>query len=298
MIDHDRFSYSPMPRRPRLELPNSARIAVWVIPNVEYFPFDLPSTPINPACTHLVPDVLNFSWRDYGTRVGIWRIMETLDEVGMRASVAMNAMVCDRFPEFVEEAAKRNWEFMGHGITNARGMGGMSEQDERDTIFQSMDRLTRSTGTAPKGWLGPALAETMRTPDLLREAKFEYLCDWVNDDQPYYMRTSHGPLVSMPYTIELNDIQVFLRGGYTPEQYYRMLMDQFEVLYEEGAKTARIMGISLHPFIAGVAYRSKYLRKALLEIAATGSVWLATGSEIVSWFKAAVPAPPFNSTPS
>jgi len=289
MIDHNRFDYSPMARRPRLSLPNGARIAVWVIPNVEYFPFDMPSTPINPACTHLVPDVLNFSWRDYGTRVGIWRIMDTLDEAGIKGTVATNALVCDYFPEFVEEAKKRGWEFMGHGLTNARGMGGMSEQDERQTIFQSVEKLSKSTGKSPKGWLGPALAETMRTPDLLKEAGLEYVSDWVNDDQPYYMRTQNGPLVSMPYTIELNDIQMFLRGGYTPEQYYRMLMDQFEVLYEEGARTARIMGISLHPFIMGVAYRNKYLRRALLEIAAHKGVWLATGSEIVSWYKEAVP---------
>lgn len=289
MIDHNRFTYSPMPRRPRLTLPNGARIAVWVIPNVEYFPFDLPSTPINPACANLVPDVLNFSWRDYGTRVGIWRTMDALDEAGIRGTVATNALVCDYFPEFIEEAMKRGWEFMGHGLTNARGLGGMNEEAERDTIFQAVEKLTRSTGKPPKGWLGPALAETMRTPDLLKEAGLEYVSDWVNDDQPYYMKTLHGPLVSMPYTIELNDIQIFLRGGYTPEQYYRMLMDQFEVLYEEGSGTARIMGISLHPFITGVAYRNKYLRRALLEIASFKNVWLATGGEIVAWFKETVP---------
>jgi peptidoglycan/xylan/chitin deacetylase (PgdA/CDA1 family) len=268
-------------------LPNDAKVALWVIPNVEYFPFDLPSTPINPACAHLVPDVLNFSWRDYGTRVGIWRIMDILDEAGIRATSATNALVCDYFPEYIEEAKRRGWEFMCHGLTNARGMGGMNEKDERETIFQSVEKLTRSTGKAPQGWLGPALAETMRTPDILKEAGLEYVSDWVNDDQPYYMNTLRGPLVSMPYTIELNDIQVFLRGGYTPEQYYRMLIDQFEVLYEEGARSARVMGISLHPFIAGVAYRSKYLRKALLEITASSGVWLATGGEIVSWFKQA-----------
>jgi peptidoglycan/xylan/chitin deacetylase (PgdA/CDA1 family) len=260
-----------------------------VIANVEYFPFDLPSTPINPACTHLVPDVLNFSWRDYGTRVGIWRIMDILDEAGIRGTAATNALVCDYFPEFIEEAMKREWEFMGHGLTNTRGLGGMNEQEERETIARSIEMLTKSTGRRPKGWLGPALAETMRTPDLLKEAGLEYVSDWVNDDQPYYMKTTHGPLVAMPYTIELNDIQIFLRGCYTPDQYYTMLMDQFEVLYEEGAKSARIMGISLHPFLVGVAYRSKYLRKALLDIASCKNVWLATGSEIVAWFKEAVP---------
>ena len=288
-MDHDRFEYIPMPRRPGLALPNGARIAVWVIPNVEYFPFDIPSTPINPACTHLIPDVLNFSWRDYGTRVGIWRIMDTLDEVGIRGTVAMNALVCDYFPEFVEEAMKRAWEFMGHGLTNARHLGGLNEQDERETIGRSVEVLTRSTGKPPRGWLGPALAETMRTPDLLKEAGLEYVCDWVNDDQPYYMKTLHGPLISMPYTIELNDIQIFLRGGYTPEQYYTMLMDQFEVLYVEGAKAARIMSISVHPFIMGVPYRNKYLRRALQEIASAKNVWLATGSDIVSWFKETLP---------
>jgi peptidoglycan/xylan/chitin deacetylase (PgdA/CDA1 family) len=264
-------------------------MAVWVIPNVEYFPFDLPSTPINPACTHLVPDVLNFSWRDYGTRVGIWRIMDAMDEAGVRGTAAVNALVCDYFPEFIEEAMKRGWEFMGHGLTNARGLGGMDEETEKETIRGAIEKLALHTGKAPKGWLGPALAETMRTPDLLKEAGLEYVCDWVNDDQPYYMRTAKGPLVAMPYTLELNDIQMFLRGGCTPEEYYRALMDQFEVLYEEGAKTARIMGISLHPFILGVAYRSKYFRRALLEIASFKDVWLATGSEIASWFKEAVP---------
>ena len=264
-------------------------MAVWVIPNVEYFPFDLSSTPINPACTHLVPDVLNFSWRDYGTRVGIWRIMDAMDEAGVRGTAAVNALVCDYFPEFIEEAMKRGWEFMGHGLTNARGLGGMDEETEKETIRGAVEKLTLNTGKAPKGWLGPALAETMRTPDLLKEAGLEYVCDWVNDDQPYYMKTAKGPLVAMPYTLELNDIQMFLRGGCTPEQYYRALMDQFEVLYEEGGKTARIMGISLHPFILGVAYRSKYFRRALLEIASFKDVWLTTGSEIVSWFKETVP---------
>lgn len=288
-MDHDRFAYIPMPRRPVLDLPNGARIAVWVIPNVEYFPFDMPSTPINPACTHLIPDVLNFSWRDYGTRVGIWRIMDTLDEVGIRGTAATNALVCDYFPEFVEEAMKREWEFMGHGLTNARHLGGLNEQDERETIGRSVEILTKSTGKPPRGWLSPALAETMRTPDLLKEAGLEYVCDWVNDDQPYYMKTKHGPLISMPYTIELNDIQIFLRGGYTPEQYYTMLMDQFEVLYEEAAKTARIMSISVHPFIMGVPYRNKYLRRALQEIASAKNVWLATGSEIAAWFKEILP---------
>ena len=289
MIDHHRFPYSPMPRRPRLVLPNGARLALWVIPNVEYFPFDLPSTPINPACTHLVPDVLNFSWRDYGTRVGIWRIMEPMAEVGIRATAATNALVCDYFPEFIEEAKKAGWEFMGHGLTNALSLGSATEETERQTISQAVEKLTGATGTRPRGWLGPALAETMRTPDLLTEAGLEYVSDWVNDDQPYYMRTNAGPLVSMPYTIELNDIQVFLRGGHTAEQYYTMLMDQFEVLYEEGAGNARIMGISLHPFLTGVAYRSKYLKKALAEIASIKDVWLATGGEIVSWFKEALP---------
>ena len=215
--------------------------------------------------------------------------MDTLDEAGIRATVAMNALVCDYFPVFVEEASKRGWEFMAHGLTNARSLGGMDEETERQTVFQSVEKLTRSIGKPPRGWLGPSLAETLRTPDVLREAGLEYVSDWVNDDQPYYMKTLHGPLVAMPYTIELNDIQIFLRGGYTPEQYHRMLMDQFEVFYEEGDKNARIMGISLHPFITGTAYRSKYLRRALLEITSQKDVWLATGGEIVSWFKETVP---------
>lgn len=288
MREHNRFPYSPLCERPVLRLPEEARIAVWVIPNVEYFAFDLPATSVNPACSHLVPDVLNFSWRDYGTRVGVWRLMEILDEAGFRGTVALNALVCEHFPQFVREAARLGWEFMGHGLTNSRSLAGLEEEEERRIIRTSMETLTLHTGTSPRGWLGPSLAETFRTPDLLAEYGVEYVCDWVNDEQPYYMQTTSGPLVAMPYTIELNDIQVFLRGGHTGEEYLQMVTDQFDVLYEEGRKTAKVLGLSLHPFLTGVPFRSKYLSKALRYIASHRHVWLATGGEIASWFKETV----------
>lgn|SRR3990172_138995 len=284
MQDHNRFPYSPLPLRPPLRLPGEARLAVWVIPNVEYFAFDRPATSINPGCSHLVPDILNYSWRDYGTRVGIWRIMEILDEVEIKGTVALNAMVCDYFPQFIEAALKRGWELMGHGLTNSQNLAGLDEEEERRVIRTSVETLSR-TGKAPRGWLGPSLAENFRTLDLLAEHGLEYVCDWVNDEQPYYMKTAHGPLVAMPYTIELNDIQIFLRGGSSGEDYCRMLTDQFDVLYEEGETTAKVLGISLHPFITGVPFRSKYLRQALKYIASHRNVWLATGGEIASWFK-------------
>lgn len=288
MLDHNRFPYSPLPERPVLRLPQEARVAVWVIPNVEYFAFDRPATSVNPACSHLVPDVLNFSWRDYGTRVGIWRLMEILDEAGFRGTVALNALVCEHFPQFVRAAAGLGWEFMGHCLTNSQSLAGLEEEEERGIIRSSVETLRRHTGQAPRGWLGSSLAENFRTPDLLAECGLEYVCDWVNDEQPYYMRTSRGPLVAMPYTIELNDIQIFLRGGHTGEEYLRMITDQFDVLYEEGRKTAKVLGLSLHPFITGVPFRSRYLSRALRYIASHRDVWLATGGEIVSWFKKTV----------
>ena len=282
-MENPRYDYSPIIDRPPLRWPDGARVALWVIPNVEYFEFDLPATLFRPPPREM-PDVINYSWRDYGSRVGIWRMMETLDRFGIRATVALNSLVCRYYPRIIEEMLKRDWELMGHGNTNSRGIVGLSEDAERQGIESTIREIREFTGQTPRGWLGPGLGETYNTPDLLAEAGIQYVCDWVADDQPFPMKVRRGSLLAMPYTLELNDIPLFIGQNRTGQQYFETIRDQFDVLYREGEENGRVMAISLHPFLIGVPHRARYLEKTLDYICRHSGVWLATGGEIADWY--------------
>ncbi|HZT06889.1 MAG TPA: polysaccharide deacetylase family protein [Chloroflexota bacterium] len=277
--DNQRYPYWPLPARPPLKWPNEARVAFWIIPNVEHFRFDK----LGPGST-LSPDVYEFAVRDYGARVGIWRMMDILDKYQLRATVALNADVCRFEPDIVKAGMERRWEWMGHGITNSQRLTGLSEDDERGLIRQVVDTIASTTGAAPTGWLGPGLGETDRTPDLLAEAGITYVADWVADDQPFPMRVKSGRLISVPYSQELNDIPVFTRKGLTPEQFYQLVCDQFDVLYDEGGTSGRVMALALHPFLSGHPFRARWLDRALQHITSHPDVWLTTGGEIARWY--------------
>ena len=281
--EHDRFDYSPIIDRPRLSWPNDARVAVWVIPNIEHFLFDRPSTRLTNLPVN--PDVLNYSWRDYGVRVGIWRMMEVMERYGVKGTVALNSDVCARYPRIVEEGKKLGWEWMGHGNNNSTLFAGQSEAEERALIKDVVTTISKSVGKAPRGWLSPALSETMRTLDILAENGIEYVGNWVNDDQPYPMRVKKGSMIAMPYSVEINDIPALLDLHQSPETFGQMICDQFDVLYEDGAQTGRVMSICLHPFLVGYPHRSKYFAKALHHITSRQEVWLTTGGAIVDWYK-------------
>lgn len=285
MQKHERFDYSPIVDREKLEMPNGARVAVWVIPNVEHFDFDKPSTSITPVTAHLRPDVLNYAWRDYGVRVGIWRMMEIMERNGFKASVTLNSEVCRHYPRFIEAGNELGWEWLGHGRSNSELINGQNEEEERKIIKEVVDTIREGTGMAPRGWLGPALTESHATPDILAENGIEYLCDWCNDDQPYKMNVNKGSMISVPYSIEVNDIPAFLDKGMTGDQFYQMIVDQFDVLYEEGDSSARVMAICLHPFLIGQPFRAKYLDKALKYIAQRNEVWITQGGEINDWYR-------------
>ncbi|HZU07927.1 MAG TPA: polysaccharide deacetylase family protein [Chloroflexota bacterium] len=285
-MNNTRYDYSAIVTRPPLRWPNDARVAVWVIPNIEHFHIDRPGTALRPESAQQAPDVYNFAWRDYGLRVGIWRLMAILDKYGVRATVALNAEVCDHYPLIVQEGVKRGWEFMGHGLTNSQRLAGLSEAEEREVIARTLARIEQAVGRRPRGWLGPGLAETWRTPDLLAEAGIEYVGDWCADDQPFPMRVARGELIAMPYTVELNDIPLFLHHHFTGQQFYEAIRDQFDVLYQEGRESGRVMAIALHPFITGVPHRAKYLDQALAYVTGHRHVWLATGSEILDAYRA------------
>jgi allantoinase len=285
MQEHNRFAYSPISQRPPLKLPNGARVAVWVIPNIEHFLFDRPSTSLTPVTTGLVPDVLNYSWRDYGPRVGFWRLLDVLSKHGVKATAALNSDVCKYYPELIKAGNEHGWEWMAHGKNNSTLISKLDEDQERAMINEVIDTIEQGTGKRSRGWLSPALSETVNTPDILAAAGIEYTANWVNDEQPYPMTVKQGSLVSLPYAIELNDIPAFLDLKQSGEQFATMIRDTFDTLHEEGAASARVMAISLHPFLIGHPHRSKPFERALQYIRDSGDVWFATGSEILDWYK-------------
>ncbi len=283
--EHDRYDYSPIVDRKPLRWPNGARVAVWVIPNIEYFHFDKPGVRVSGGGAELNPDVMNFSWRDYGTRVGIWRMMDVMERYGVKGTVALNSEVCRKFPRIIEAGNTLGWEWMGHGTTNSILLNAQSEDEERALIRDAVEGVAKGTGKRPKGWLSPGLTETVRTLDILAENGIEYCGNWVNDEQPYPMKVKTGAMLSMPYSIELNDIPNFLARNRTGEEFGRQICDQFDVLYEDGAVTGRVMAICLHPFLIGHPHRSKYFANALAHITQRREVWVTTGGEIADWYK-------------
>jgi allantoinase len=282
--EQTRFPYSAIVDRKPLRWPNGARIAVWIIPNIEHFLFDRPSTSITNATTSLVPDVLNYSWRDYGVRVGIWRLMDIMDRYGIKGTVALNSDVCLRYPRIIQAGNQLGWEWMGHGTSNSIMINRQTEEEEGSLIRDVVDTIEKGTGKRPRGWLSPALSESHRTLDLLAECGIEYVCNWVNDEQPYPMRVNTGSMISIPYSVEINDIPAFVDLKQSAENFGHMICDQFDVLYEDGAKTGRVMAICLHPFLIGHPYRSKYFAQALAHITSRQDVWLTTGGEITDWY--------------
>jgi peptidoglycan/xylan/chitin deacetylase (PgdA/CDA1 family) len=270
---HGLFDYSPIVDRPPLKWPTGAPVAVWVVPNIEHYELEMIGRKA---------DVRNTSHRDYGNRVGIWRMMDAMQAVGVRGTVALNSAVCRHYPRVLEEALKLGWELMGHGLTNSEANDKLEPDDERRMIEATVAEIQAFQARPPRGWLGPGLSETLATLDLLKGAGLEYTCDWVNDDQPYRMRNG---LYSIPYTIELNDRPVFREPWTAPWHYDRMIRDSFDVLAREGAVHGRVMCIALHPFITGQPNKIGALRSALEYVAASGQAWLATGGEIIDAYK-------------
>ncbi|MCA1647367.1 MAG: polysaccharide deacetylase family protein [Chloroflexi bacterium] len=283
-MDNQLYDYSPIIERPKLELPDRARVAFWVGLNIEHYEVDKPSTSIFGGTAALQPDPLNYGWRDYAPRVGIWRMMDVLDKYRMRASVLLNSDVCERYPQIITEGVKRQWAWLAHGKNNSIFEAGMTLDEERAYLTGVVQTISRATGTQPKGWLGPALTETFNTPEILAQLGLSYLLDWCNDDQPFPLNVKAGRMISVPYSIEMNDITLFLGKSLSPADFAQMVMDQFDVLYDEGEHSGRVMCLALHPFIVNQPFRHKYLDKALEYIAGHDRVWLATSDEIADWY--------------
>jgi peptidoglycan/xylan/chitin deacetylase (PgdA/CDA1 family) len=289
-MDHQLFDHSPIVRRPRVELPDGKRLAVWVGINVEHYRFGQQALSLAPFTAQLVPDPLNHGWRDYGARVGLWRLADLLQRHGFPVSAITNSAVFEHYPEVAEEGRARGWAWVGHGVDNSSWWVGMGADDERAALKQIVSAFEGATGAAPRGWLGPALTSTENTTALLAELGFSYSLDWANDDQPYPLNVPSGRLLSLPYASEVNDIPAFVIHHHTGEQFAQSVVDQFDQLYEEGADSLRVMGIGLHPFLVGQPFRARAFARALEHIASHDDVWLATSDEIADWALGALPA--------
>lgn len=281
----DRIPYSAIVDRPALKLPDGARIAVWVIVNVEEWSIErpMPRTVLPPPMGQpLIPDVPNWAWHEYGMRVGFWRFLKALKEVDIKATMAVNGSVCESYPRVAEAALEADWEFMGHGFIQ-RPMHQV--QDQWESISKTYEALKSFSGKPPRGWESPGMTETGETLDLLKEVGFEYIANWVLDDQPVQLSTRHGPIYSVPYTVEINDIAISALQEHSSEMILKRGRDQFDRLYEEGAESARVMAISLHPYITGVPHRIKYLEELLAYIRSKPDVAFMKGDEILDWYR-------------
>lgn len=278
------FSYTPITHRPKLAWPEGARLALWVIPNIEFFPLNerMPDGP--GASGGLIPDVHMWSIRDYGNRVGIYRIMEVMSRYGVRGTAALNSDVCDAHPEIIEEAKRLGWEFMGHNQSNVRRLNTLPPGAEREVIKATLDRIAGASGRKVSGWLSSGLQETWETVDYLAEFGCKYVADWVNDDQPYVMQLGQRRLCSIPYSSEINDKVAVEFHHATPQEFEAMVKRQFEVLHREGERSGRVMAIALHPYLLGMPHRIVALEGALKYITSQRGVWLATGEEIVEHY--------------
>lgn len=293
-MDHARYDWSMLPQRPPVAWPNQARLALWVVPALEWFPLDMKGQPFKPmgAMQTAYPDFRHYTLRDYGNRVGIFRIMQALQRHGIRASVAMNAAVAVRYPALVQACVQRGWEVIANGLDmDHLHHGGLPEEDERKLIEQSLQILRQASGQAVRGWLSPAKSQSWNTPDLLREAGIDYACDWVNDDMPYAQNTRAGTLYAMPHPVDIDDATILVQNHHTEDDFRDQLIDQFDLLYREARPgDGRVMAISLHPWVIGQPYRIRALEEALAHIMRHQGVWTATGSEILDAWKASQPA--------
>ncbi len=285
MQPRERADYSAIVDRPPLKLPGDARIVFWSIVNLEVWDISKPMARqvlAAPTGQVLLPDVSNWSWHEYGMRVGVWRFFDLYRSRGIVPTLAINARVCEDYPRVAEEARSLGWEFMGHSYEQGPIH---KEPDQKAMIHRSMDICERFTGKRPVGWLGPGLTQTLETPDLLAGAGVKYIGDWVYDDEPTTIRTTNGPLVTMPYTMEMNDIPMMAVQHHESDYLLKRFIDQFDRLYAESAQRAKIVSLAIHPYLSGQPHRIKYLEAIYDYVSRFDGVLHWTGEQMLDWYK-------------
>ena len=281
---HNRYDYSAISDRPDFDWPDGKRLAVYLGLNLEHFAFGeglgAELAPGGPQ-----PDVLNYAWRDYGNRVGAWRMLEMFDALDLPASVLANSVMYDYAPDLMQAFSTRGDEIVGHGRTNSERQSVLSPEGEEALIVEATEVLTKAEGKAPKGWLSPWIAESRVTPDLLKKAGYDYTLNWCMDDQPIWMRTEHGPLLSIPYPQEANDIPSIVARKDGAGVFADIIIDNFDEMLQQSKDQPLVMGIALHPYLVGQPYRLRHLRHALQHVAAhSDDVWVTTAGSIFNFY--------------
>lgn len=287
-----RLDFSAIVDRPPLKLPGDARLVVWPVVNIEEWDIGRPmprqvSPP--PGGVAPIPDVPNWTWHEYGMRVGIWRLLEVLEKHGIKPTMSLNAKVCETRPRVAQAALDAGWEFMAHCYEQ---MAIQKVEDQPAMIRQTLDVIERFTGHRPTGWLGPGRGQTYATLDHVAQAGCSWFGDWVLDDQPQYVRTTTGPLVSVPYSVELNDITIMVSHQQRSDEMYIRTKDAFDQLYEESRHSARVLAFGVHPYISGAAHRIKYFDAMLAYMKKQPGVVFWQGETIAEWFKKTTGGPP------
>ena len=288
-IPNQRADFSAIVDRPPLKLPGNARIIFWTIVNYEVWDIGKPmARQLLPAPTGavLMPDVVHWGFHEYGMRVGCWRFFELFKKLGIKPTLSANARICEDYRRVAEEARDAGWEFMGHAYEQGPIH---KEPDQAAMINRAMDLLEKFTGKRPVGWLGPGLTQTLETPDLLAAAGVKYIGDWVYDDEPTVIRTTSGPLVTLPYTMELNDIPMMMVQHHESDYLLKRTIDQFDRLYAEGKDRAKIVALAIHPYISGQPHRIKYLEQIYDYVNKHDGVLHWNGEQILDWYNKAKP---------
>ncbi len=282
--DPELYEFWPYRGRPKIVWPEGKTIAFWVAPNLEFYELDPPPNPVRKSWPRPSPDVVGYAHRDYANRVGHWRMAEVMEKYGVKGSVSLSVALCQHHPEVVEHANALGWEFFSHGIYNTRYIYGMDEAQERAVIEDSIRTVREATGQTIKGWLAPALTHTERTFDLIAEYGLSYTCDLFQDDQPQPLHTRSGRLMSMPYSLEVNDHYGFFIYNMSPREYARTLIRQFERLAREGEKSGTVMCIPLHSYLIGQPHRIGPFEEALKTITSDPRVWVTRAGDIADYF--------------
>ena len=284
MIPRERAEFSAIVDRPKLALPDGGRMILWPVIALEDWDIGRAmARTVLPPPQHqpMIPDVPNWSWHEYGMRVGFWRLEKLFKRLGVSPTVTLNAKSVLNYPRVAQACLDNGWEFNAHAFEQVP----MHKlDDERASIFETVEIIEKFCGKRPRGWFGPGLTETHDTLDYLAEAGIEYIGDWVFDDQPQALSTKHGPIVALPYNFEIHDIAMMMIQHHGSAEFQKRALDYFECIYEESAETTRIMALAVHPYISGSPHRIRYVAETLEHIVSQPGVQVWNGEQILDWY--------------
>lgn len=282
----ERFAYAPVAGRPRVRWPDGKRLAVWVVPNVEHYEYEPAIVGVrDPWPRTAPPDALNYPLKEYGNRVGIDRILDVMDRLGVTCTVSLSLAVPVMFPDLFAEMKRRGWEFMCHGLYNTHYLWNCTLEDERAFVGDCFRRTVEATDGPIHGWFSPACSHTVNTADLVAAAGISYYCDLYHDDQPFPVRTATGSLITIPYSMDVNDVVLQVSGA-DGDAFADVIIDQFDTLYDESRHTGLVMCIACHPYVTGQPHRVESFERALRHVVSHDDVWVTTGREIAHWYRA------------